>query len=305
MPKAKRRIPYAYYQEEWNPKTGNSNDLQARANKIISTEYESHMDGKIFCPSCFTNLNRVPKEKELFSNQRESFFAHQKKWRHIKCDLRTNKPKGKRYDSWEDARRAIENKELIIISDFIKSEPEVERNLPDSEYVETLVEDIEGPPATAPLARHIGRELELPSIITSVMGVCRKFDEHLLKYYQLPGRRYPMRLVDLLKDVREVDGIDDDQKLYYGIIKSSQNMGKTPANVRMTWLECGRHIKDLCIKTIDRTATRKGIAEGKGSQGRIIIVYGKIVGSGIGLAIDQPCWGEYALLPEKYNGYLI
>ena len=99
MPKAKRRIPYAYLYEGWNFKTGNPNELQAKANKIGPAEYEAHMDGKIFCPVCFTNLNRIPKEKELFSNQREAFFAHQKKWLHIKCDLRAAKPKGKRYDS--------------------------------------------------------------------------------------------------------------------------------------------------------------------------------------------------------------
>lgn len=74
MAKAKRRIPFAYYKEAWNPKNGNPDELCAMAEKIIPTEYHSDMDGKIFCPACFTNLNRVPKEKELFSNQRESFF---------------------------------------------------------------------------------------------------------------------------------------------------------------------------------------------------------------------------------------
>ena len=78
MAKAKRRIPYAYLYEGWSFKTGNPNELQVKANKIGPTEYEAHMDGKIFCPVCFTNLNRIPKEKELFSNQREAFFAHQK-----------------------------------------------------------------------------------------------------------------------------------------------------------------------------------------------------------------------------------
>lgn len=219
--------------------------------------------------------------------------------------MRAAKPKGKRYDSWEDARKAVENKELVIVSGFIQEEPEVKENPPPGEYVETPVEDIDGQPATVPLGRHVGEEFELPSVITSVMGVCRKFDEHLLKYYQLPGRQYPMRLSDLLVDIRGVSGVDDVPKLYYGIIRSSQNMGKTPNNVRMTWLECGKGVKDFCIKTIDRVATRKGVSQGTGSQGRIIILYGKVVGSGIGLAIDQPAWGEYALLPAKYNALLV
>jgi len=303
--KAKRRIPFAYHKEAWNPKNGNPAELCATAVKIIPSEYQSHMDGKIFCPACFTNLNRVPKEKELFSNQRESFFSHQKRWRNVKCDLRTNKPKGKKYNSWEDARRAVENKELVIISGFIQDEPELDENQLPGDYHETAVEDIDGPPAPAPLARHVGEDLELPSKITSVMGFCRSFDEHLLKYYQLPDRRFPMRLIDLLHDIRNVTETDDIPKLYYGVIRSSQNMGKTPNNVRMTWLECNAAANDFCLKTIDRVATRKGIRTSKDSKGRIIIMYGKIVASGIGLSISHPGWGEYAVLPEKYNNLLI
>jgi len=34
-------------------------------------------------------------------------------------------------------------------------------------------------------------------------------------------------------------------------------------------------------------------------------MYGKIVASGIGLSISHPGWGEYAVLPEKYNNLLI
>lgn len=305
MAKAKRRIPFAYYKEAWNPKNGNPDELCAMAEKIIPTEYHPDMDGKIFCPACFTNLNRVPKEKELFSNQRESFFSHQKRWQHVKCDLRASKPKGKRYDSWEEARRAVENKELIIISGFVQEEPQIDDNPLPNDFDEKPVEDQAGPLAPAPLARHIGKELELPSKITSVMGICRNFDEHLLKYYQLPDRRYPMRLVDLLHDLRGVTDTDDVPKLYYGVIKSSQNMGKTPNNIRMTWLECHPRAKDFCIKTIDRVASRKGIQAGKDSNGRIILIYGKIVNNGIGLSINQPSWGEYALLPEKYNGVLL
>jgi len=303
--KAKRRIPFAYYKEGWNPKTSSPIELSNTADRIIPSEYESSMDGRIFCPACFTNLNRVPKEKDCFSNQREPFFSHQKRWKNVKCDLRSNKPKGKRYDSWEDARKAVENKELVIISGFIQDEPELQKDVPPSVYHETPVEDLEGPPAAAPLARHTGKELELPSKITSIMGICRKFDEHLLKYYQLPERRYPMRLIDLLHDIREVTEIDDTPKLYFGIIGSSKNMGSTPSNIRMTWVECNSGVKDFCIKTVDRIATRKGIHEKTESKGRIILVYGKVVKSGIGLSIERPAWGEFALLPEKYNDLLL
>ncbi|HFH3075493.1 hypothetical protein [Pseudomonas aeruginosa] len=304
MQQPKRRIPYAFHLEGWSRESGSQENLKKAANRIIPSDYEPLMDGSIFCPACFTNLNRIPKEKDIFSNQREPFFSHQKKWRNIPCDLRINKPQGKRYDSWEDARKAIENKELVIVSGFIQDEPEIKDDITPGDYTETPVEDIDGPPAKTPLARHTGEELELPSVITSVMGVCRNFDTHLFKYYQFPGRDFPMRLMDLLRDIRGVTDVDDDPKLYYAKIESSKNMGRTSSNIRMTWVTCNSSVKDFCIKTIDRVASRKGIKEGIESKGKIMLIYGKIVHSGIGLAIDQPAWGEYALLPDKYQSLL-
>lgn len=306
MPQPKRRIPFAYHLAGWTPKAGDKRILEATANKVIPSEYQVDMDGHIFCPECFTTLNRIPKLKDIFSNQREPFFAHQKRWVSVKCDLRSNKPKGKRYDTWEEARKAIENKELIIVSGFIQDEPEykpVDNN--HNEYVETPVEDIDGPAAKAPLARHAGKDLELPSKITSVMGICREFDQHILKYYQLPNHAHAMRLFDLLKDLRSVTETNDVPRLYYAVIRSSNTMGAGRAdNIRMTWLDCHPDIADFCIKTLNKTASRKGIAEGKGSEGRIVILYGKVTVSGVGLTFNQPAWGEYALLPSKYNGFL-
>lgn len=306
VPIPKRRIPFAYHLAGWSPKNGDRNFLKASANKIAPGEYDAQMDGSIFCPECFTNLNRIPKLKDIFSNQREPFFAHQQRWSQVKCDLRSNKPKGKRYDTWEEARKAVENKELVIVSGFIQDEPENLAPPPNTDYVETPVEDLEGPPAKAPLPRHVGKDLELPSSITSVLGICRNFDVHALKYYQLPNYSLPMRLIDLLKDLRTVTETNETPRLYYAIVRSSNTMGQGHAeNIRMTWLECHPAIADFCIKTSNRIATRKGIGEGVASKGRIVLIYGKVTVSGIGLTFNQPAWGEYALLPSKYNQLLI
>ncbi|QJY41263.1 hypothetical protein HND97_16255 [Vibrio cholerae] len=59
-----RRIKFAYQMEHWSYE-GNPALLKANAKKIIPSEYKTDMDGSLFCPGCFTNLNRVPKEKSI------------------------------------------------------------------------------------------------------------------------------------------------------------------------------------------------------------------------------------------------
>ncbi|WP_217351311.1 hypothetical protein [Azoarcus sp. DN11] len=71
----------------------------------------------------------------------------------------------------------------------------------------------------------------------------------------------------------------------------------------MTWLVCNPAVKDFCFKEVDAEAQEKGIRDD--TKDRILIMYGTITGSGIGLAIEKLGWGEYALLPEKYNKLLL
>ncbi|VAW56386.1 hypothetical protein MNBD_GAMMA07-2730, partial [hydrothermal vent metagenome] len=51
------------------------------------------------------------------------------------------------------------------------------------------------------------------------------------------------------------------------------------------------------------SSQEKGINDD--SKGRIVIIYGKVTVSGIGLCIENIGWGEFALLPEKYNHFLV
>jgi len=140
-----RRIKFAYYKDGWSFENGDPDFLKEKAEKIIPSEYKPKMNNALFCPVCYTNLNRVPKEKEHFSNGRESYFAHTKKYKHVRCGLRSNKPEGKRYDNWEQAKQAIDDDKLVVISGFLKTKPEVKQPT-DTEYQETLVEDIMAKP---------------------------------------------------------------------------------------------------------------------------------------------------------------
>ena len=308
----KRRIILAYYLDGWRYEGGDQSLLRAAAEKIVPSDYVPDMEGNIFCPQCHTNLNRVPKYKDHFSNGREAYFAHLSIYKKVNCDLRSTKPQGKRYDTYEEARKAIDDQELVIVNEFIKDKPK----LPKREggvYDETPVEYLKGPKAEVPISRHSGESFKLPSIITTVMGICRNLDKNRYKYYVFPGQKCAVRLVDLLHDVKDVTCEDNKPKLYYGVIKSSSMSNKvikkpyitnpTSNNIRFIKLFCHSTVKDFYFKEVDMSAQKKGINDHTKDQ--IIVMYGKVTTNGIGLCIERLGWGEYALLPKKYSKLLL
>ncbi|WP_320837405.1 hypothetical protein [Zhongshania sp.] len=304
MAESNRRIIYALHLVGWDFEHGNRDLLKRDAVKLAPSEYQMEMDGTLFCPVCFTNLNRVPKQKEHFSNGREAYFCHLPAYKEIKCDLRSSRPEGKRYETHEEAQKAIDDESLVIVSGFMKDKPEFRKGLA-GEYEETLVEDLAGPISDVPIARHTGESFKLPSKITTVAGICRNFDTNLYKYYYFPNQKYSFRLVDLLHSVERIQEIDDKPKLYFGIIESTVHLGeqKKPDNIRMTYLRNNQQrVKDFCIKLQDRHQKSHGITDA--SIGRIVIVYGKISDNGTGLCFQNLGWGEFALLPRIYEGLL-
>jgi hypothetical protein len=71
----------------------------------------------------------------------------------------------------------------------------------------------------------------------------------------------------------------------------------------MTALKCHPSVKDFYLKDIDGAQAEKGISDN--SIGRVVLMWGAITENGIGLCIARPGWGEYALLPAKYNQLLV
>lgn len=297
-----RRIKFSYQLDSWSYESGERAYLTANAKKIIPSEYKSEMDGTLFCPVCFTNLNRVPKEKDHFTNGRQAYFSHVRKYQDIACDLKSIKPEGKRYTNWEEAKKAIDDENLVIISSFLKDKPEVKEDQPVI-YDETPVEDIEGPVTEVAIGRHNGEAFLLPSRIKTIAGLCRNFDDNLYKYFHLPGKNNAVKLNDLLRDVKSISEEDDIPKFYYGRIISTNHLGqhKRPTNIRMTFLHTDV-IGDFCLKSPDKDQKSHGITDD--SVGRILIVYGTIQANGSGLCFQGLGWGEFSLLPEKYNHLL-
>lgn len=297
------RIKSALFLDNWDYETGNKDALRRNAISIIAKEFDISMKNKIFCPICSTPLTRKPLVEDFFTNGREAFFSHLPSYREVDCKLRVPKPEGQLYETEEEAREAIENKQLAIIHRF-KSDAPVEQDATAEEYDQTAVEDEDGPVSAIPISRHTGEILNLPTKISTVAGICRKFNENYYKYFYLPNSNIAILLNELLHNIEDVIHEDDEPKLYYGIIRSSFVAGQgTENNVRMTRLVSNHAIKDFYLKDLNGIQKKHGINDN--SEGRIVIFWGKITASGIGLCVENLTWGEYGLLPEKYNSILL
>lgn len=306
MKETNRRIKFALYLEGWCFENGNKEILLKEAVKVVPSEYINEMQDSIFCPVCKTNLNRVPKDKDYTSNGRAAYFSHMRKYSDITCDLRSVKPEGKYYDTYEDAQQAIDDENLVIVKGFLKTKPELPEGVA-GEYDQTPVEDQDGPQSQVPISRHHGETFTLPSKITTVAGICRKFDDNLHKYYMFEHQKHPVMLSDLLHDVSTVNEISDSPKLYFGKVESTHHLGKykMPTNIRNTYLKNDKKnegVADFILKTMDKEQKAHGI--GDDSVGRIVLVYGVVSKNGSGLCFENLNWGEFALLPNKYNHLL-
>ncbi|WP_317201054.1 hypothetical protein [Janthinobacterium sp.] len=115
---------------------------------------------------------------------------------------------------------------------------------------------------------------------------------------------FAVRLDGLLYDIRDVTGEDDMPKLYYGTIRSSSfAMGqKRDHNMRMTRLRCNAAVQDFTLKTTEGISRDRGLTDD--FSGRIVLVFGKVTVSGMGLSIQNIGWGEFDLLPVKYEVHL-
>jgi hypothetical protein len=298
--KSSARIKFALRLASW-PVGGDSRRLDEIGERVVAADYTPAMDGELFCPGCYTSLTRTPRDKLYFSNGRRACFAHLPRFAETPCDLRTPTPEGLRFANEELAREAVERGDLVVVSSFMDVPPEAPVGQA-GEYDQSQVEDIDGPWADVPIARHQGDQYRLPSRVSTVMNLCRRFDRNLTRHYVLPGSQVPRRLIDLLVDGNTAVAPDASPKLYYAKITSSQNMGQTPANVRMTWLEHSAAVADLCLKDSDRNQAMKGISDE--AKGRTVLIWSTVVESGVGLAFNQPGWGGYALLPPKYEHLL-
>lgn len=301
---AENTIKFALYLESWNYATGDQEYLKKQASRKMASEFDISMKDQIFCPQCCTPLSRKPLNKDTFTNGRKAFFAHLPSYKEINCDLRAPEVQGKKYNSEEEAKKAIDNESLAIIWGFKSEQPPQKENV-EEEYDQTAIEDEDGPVSDIPISRHRGETFKLPTKITTVAGICRNFDKNFYKYFYLPDSNIALPLNRILHNVEDITGEDDKPKLYYGLIRVSKAQGKgLDSNMRFTFLKFSHpNYKDFNLKDVNSIQKRHGISDN--SEDRIVIFWGGITESGIGLCVKNLKWGEYGLLPKKYNSILI
>lgn len=296
----KNRIKFGLHLAGWSYEEGDPQVLLDQGRKVLPSEFESRMLGDIFCPVCKTSLTRSPKEKANYVNGRSACFKHLPSYSQVDCPLRVPRAEGKRYETEESAAQAIAHELLAVVSGFMKERPQPVDDQADP-YDQSAVEDLEGPHSMVPIARYRGESFKLPSRITTVAGICRGFDKNYYKYYVMPGTGSARLLSSMLLSVEQVAEVSEKAGFYWGRIVSSRNAGTAPkpTNTRMTQLQSGRAIHDFYLKAPAWEQEEKGIDDD--SVGRIVLFWGLVTKSGIGLCIDRPGWGEYALLPKKYE----
>ncbi|WNJ31831.1 hypothetical protein [Xanthomonas translucens] len=297
------KIKFAFYLNGWSYEDGLKAHLRDNAVKIPPLEFVQEMKGHIFCPECSAPLFRSPENKDYSRNGRRAFFAHARGIQ-TDCGLRVKQTDGKRYENEEEAKKAMEDRELVVVQSFMHERPETPQINGPLVYDREPNEYKKGPLAVAPIGRHNGEEFKLPSKITTVRGLCRSFDENLNKYFLLPGQRSARTLREQLIPVSDVKATCEAPRLYVGRITDSKSYGLNPWNLRLTFLEFinNSEFKDFCLKETDETSKEHGIDNE--SKGRIALAYGEVTESGIGLCIANLGWGEFALLPQKYDRLL-
>lgn len=292
-------IKYALYLDGWSYLLGSKVELRQLAAKVPATEYLTTMKGQIFCPECSAPLFRSPENKAFAKDGTPAYFAHSRSVQ-TECSLRVKRAEGKRYLNEEEAKQAIENKSLVVVSSFLREKPKLPNLDGPSVYSEEPNEDLDGPMTEQAIGRHSGDTFSLPSRMTTIRGICRRLDVNLKKYYILPGEVVAKSLRDLILSVSEITDICSVPRLYIGRISHFYYRSSLPHHQRATFFSYKSNVKhkDLCIKTSHEMSHDQGIDDD--SIGRLVIFYGSIVKSGIGLAADV-AWGEFSLVPEQYE----
>lgn len=297
MEGANHRIAFAlYFKEKWNYGEDDEEILEKYGIPTTPEEFSINMKGKIYCPKCKTPLSRSPEVNNVTTNNRTAHYRHKPRYKKVPCILKSVSKKGVSYRSEEEAKKAVEDGELVIVSDWMSQPPTMNIDIDDTgEFNQTAIEDSDGPDTDVPIGRHFGDEVKVPSKISSVAALCWNFDRNLHSAFYLPNSRYPMLLSDILCDVnrisKEKEPVD---RLYFGRIIEFQRLNHRDA-ISVACEPFGT-VKIYSWPALDE---RKRISED--SIGRYIVFAASIYWQGNNPSYKMNDWGRYSLLPTKYE----
>ncbi len=302
-----RRIAYAYFDPKWDRKIHSLVQL-VRA-EVEPLDYQLIMKDHLICPQCYEPLIRIPLDPQLtaMADGKEALFRHLPSEDAPFCLLRSGATVGKKYNSEEDARKAIEDEEMIVITGFMKDRPE---NNPRESFdgeenpLETHYESENGREVNLPISRHNGQTFKLPSKITSVQSLCVNFRTNYYREIHIvndDGKVTKHLLCNSLKNINDISEESSTPNFYFGEISTIDK------HTRHTtiWLKMNspRSYSDFRIRVWNKVAEPRRIVKGI-AEGRIVIFYAPIGSVGTGYWTDELNWGEVALLPEQYKNFL-
>ncbi|MBS9425982.1 hypothetical protein [Photorhabdus caribbeanensis] len=303
-----RRIAYAYYDPNWDKRIHSI--AQLVRNEVEPLDYQLVMKGNLICPQCYEPLIRVPSDPEssVMSDGRDALFRHLPTPDAPFCLLRSGAITGKRYSSEEEAKKAIEDEELIVIDGFIQERPENNPREPydsDEEPFETHFESKDGRIVDVPVSRHNGQTFKLPSKITSVQSLCANFRNNYYREIFVvdeTGHSNRYLFCDSLKDVNDIHNEVEIPNFYFGEITEINKH----TNHSTVWLKLNtpKHYADFRVRVWNKFAEPRGIVSGR-AENRIIVFYAPITSVGTGYWTKELNWGEVALLPDKYKDFLL
>jgi hypothetical protein len=301
MEEINHRIAYALHMEsKWQYGKDNRITLEEKGLDVTPEDFDNSMKGKIFCPVCSTPLSRSPDQTAITSNSRTAHFKHKPTYSKVPCRLKVNRKKGLSYNNEEEARKAIEDEALVVVSSWMINPPTVDDDTAgNGDFDHPAIEDVDGPETEVVIRRHKGKEFKLPSRVSSVSTVCKEFHKNIHRGYHFPGSKYPALLSDILFDTDRIDrDTNEKERLFFGKIVGYGKL-KYRNVIRIQNDKFGIYK----IYTWPHLDERKHISSK--SDGRYILFH-----SSLGWEGDTPKsfidhWGQYSLLPEKYEKYLL
>lgn len=300
MEETSHRIAFAWLLRGWSYNIDSINTLRNKAEPITPEEYDKNMKGNLFCPTCSTPLLRVPEDTDVFSNSRRAHFRHKSAYRDIPCALRTVQAQGLRYKNEETAKKAIEDENLVVVSDWMEIPPSQTGDITQvGKYNQTAIEDENGPETEVAIGRHIGQTYSLPSKITSVTALCRDFDKNLLRGYHFPGNQYALLLRDQLFNIEHVDqSSTKGEAIFFGRVTEYRTL-----DARNIIYVRNRYFRHMKMYTWPEFDERKNISSE--SVGRVVVFVAQLEwGAESVPRCFMNSWGKYSLLPEKYEKLL-
>lgn len=304
-----RKLVFAFYDPRW-VRERDPIPLLAQI-PVTALEYEDLMQNKLYCPQCYESIIRVPcdQNKSTLSNGSEAYFRHVLNDNHPPCNLRSGPVIGRSYATEEEAKKAVEDEEFIVLTGLMQEKPE---NNPradwdgEEESTETHFEDVNGRQVDLPIARHTGQNFRLPSKISSVQALVVNF---LKNYYReiffVKENNTVSRFLfcDILKDINLINDEVITPSFYYGVITGVDIW--TGHNTIWLRVTNKSNLQDFRVKVKNEVATDRGWTKER-IVGRVIVFYSTIrsVGTGYWTPADL-CWGEVAILPKKYDEFIL